>query len=69
MEKKLQSEEFKLFVEKFFPSSSLSGVSILILLHIVANGVIDTGKFATTQAALVGKFAVSLIPVANLTPV
>jgi hypothetical protein len=48
-------------IDKLFPSSSLSGVSSLILFVLFATGVVDTGsKFAAGLIDTGGKFATSI---------
>jgi hypothetical protein len=56
---------------KFLPSSSLSGISSLILLPLFATGVNDTGgKFAAGVVDTRGNLpTASLTPAANLPPV
>jgi hypothetical protein len=58
-------------IETFLPSSSLEGLSSLILYPLFATGVIDTGgKFAAGVVVTSGNLPpVSLIPAAILSPV
>jgi hypothetical protein len=47
-------------MDTFLPSSSLKGLSSLILFPLFATGVIDTGV-STTLAKLVAKFAAGVV--------